>query len=1169
MEIKVWLESLALSDYEPAFRAHQITADLLVELSDEDLRSMGIAALGARKRLLKAIAALRVAGPEAMAPATTSFAPAERRYLTVMFADMVGSTSLSTELDPEDLGTVLAGFHAAIAAQVAAFGGFTARSFGDGLLAYFGYPEAHEDDAERAVLAALAAIDSLRDGAVRGRRASEVRIGVASGWGVLGDLAGTAQHEVVGQTPNLAARLLRLAQPGETIISEQTARLLGNTFELTDLGTQRLDGFGIDQRAYRVSSARAAARFDVRAERGLTALVGREADLGILRHRWGRIAEGESQVVLITGEPGIGKSRLVRCLQDTLRTTPHLALRWQCSPFHVNSALHPAIRQFNELAGFLREDDGHTQLAKLQRLLPDCDGIFTDLLAELLSVPGVAVPALPPEEKKVRLFAGLIDWIHGLAGDSPVLLVVEDAHWIDPTTAELLDRIVEAVSSAPSMVLVTGRPEYQARPEWMRLDRFSHHFLNRLSRRESAELVEKIGGTMLHADVADEIVTKADGVPLFVEELTKAVLESDVTAGRLPSLSVPATLQNSLMARLDRLPSAKPVAQVGAALGREFSHTLIAAVADVDGAMLDDALDLLRSAGLLFERRNGTARAYTFKHALVRDAAYESLLRSHRTKLHGRIAATIEAQFPALKERQPEVVARHWTEAGEAGSAITWWRMAGQRALSRLAFHEALAHFDNALALFPRLEATEEHTRLIAALWLECATVLRQTHWGGQRMEDAARQALSIGISLNDSAMIGHALAALAEVAAVRPDFALFRETNREFLRLELCMADGLDTKFMLAAGRELRPLPGGVDRSVLRCLSKVDGITLDDKTALLQLAEEALGRSATRGRSSSARASTVWQFLGLEMFWRGHFAGIDRILQRAIDSARPDDPSYVGWRQNLLAKTWLAFSAAQLGRFDMGRALARQCIEEADQIAEVSHLVLALNAHNVFCFYCDDAGAVGECAARLEEVSFRYGIAWYQPAALLARAWAHAQAGAFEAARAVWPRGRAMLTCGIFEQIHVGVPHLLAVSAHVAAAIDLPEEALIDIDRGLALAAQTGEAHSESELHRAKGEIVLGMGDSINGERYFRTARAIARNQSAKGLELRAAISLARLLLQQRRSDEAYDVLTPVHDWFQQGFDEPILRQAKWLRNALDRTRGSPLPPKAPAGFT
>jgi class 3 adenylate cyclase len=338
---------------------------ILTAQPDDDLRSMGIAALGARERLLKAIAALREAEPETTAPATASFAPAERRHLTVMFADMVGSTSLSTELDPEDLGAVLAGFHAAIAAQVMAFGGFTARTFGDGLLAYFGYPEAHEDDAERAVLAALAAIDSLRDAAVRGRRAIEVRIGVASGWGVLGDLAGTAQHEVVGQTPNLAARLLRLAQPGELIISEQTAHLLGNTFELTDLGAQRLDGFGIDQRAYRVSSARAAARFDARAGRGLTALLGREADLGILRHRWGRIAEGESQVVLITGEPGIGKSRLVRCLQDTLQTTRI----WACA----GSARHStSIRRCIPLSGSSMSSPDSSVTTTAEPSSPNC-----------------------------------------------------------------------------------------------------------------------------------------------------------------------------------------------------------------------------------------------------------------------------------------------------------------------------------------------------------------------------------------------------------------------------------------------------------------------------------------------------------------------------------------------------------------------------------------------------------------------------------------------------------------------------------------------------------------------------------------------------------------------------------------------------------------------------
>jgi class 3 adenylate cyclase/tetratricopeptide (TPR) repeat protein len=1178
VEIKEWLEGLALSEYEPAFREHQITADVLGDLSDDDLKSIGVAALGARKRLLKAIAVLQ-AGPEEASRETSpvpdpsaamaAHVPAERRYLTLMFVDMVGSTPLSTELDPEDLGTVIGGFHAAVSTQVAAFGGFTARSFGDGVLAYFGYPQAHEDDAERAVRAALAVIEALSGATGPGTRLLEARIGIASGWVVLGDLAGTAQHDVVGETPNLAARLQSIARPGSILISKQTAQLLGNAFELVDLGSQPLKGFGTDQHAYLVSSARPSARFEAKAQGGLTALVGREVDLGVLLDRWSRVQDGDSQVVLITGEPGIGKSRTAHSLQESLQTTRYKAVRWHCSPFHVSSALHPVIGQLEAAAGFVREEDGSARFAKLRRLHLDVDdggGTFIQVLAELLSLPGVAVPDLPPEEKKVRLFVGLTEWLRSLAVRSPVLLVVEDAHWIDPTTAELLDRMVEALFGLPAMVLVTARPEYQAPAAWTRLDRFSHHYLNRLSRRQVVELVEKVAGGVLPRELIDQIVAKTDGVPLFVEELTKAVLESGVVgkadqrfilSGALPALAVPANLQGSLMARLDRLSSAKPVAQIGAALGREFSHALIAALSDVDEAVLADALGKLQSAGLLFQRSDGGERAYAFKHALVRDAAYNSLLRSQRAALHRRIAATIEARFPMVAETEPELVARHWTEAGMAQSAVDWWRKAGQRALRRLSFQEATAHFDHALMLAPGLEPTEERDRLIARLWLECVVALRQTHWGGHRMEEAARRALSIGISLNDPTIVGFALTALAEVAAVRPDFALFREANRDFLRLELCIAEDLHTRFMIPEGRDAKLLPSSIGPSVLPLLAAVDRIAIDDDAELIRLAEDALGRSTRRDKFYSARASTIWQFIGLEMFWCGRFAAIDRILGRAIENAKADDPTYVGWHQHLLAKTWLAFSYAQLGFLDQGRELAEQCIAESDQVGELSHLVLALNAHNVFCFYCDDAGAVKECAIRLEEASFRYGVLWYQPAALLSRAWATSRTNATASVREAWIRGREMLAGGIFEQIHVGVPHLLALSAHTANAMGLAREALMDVDRGLGLIAKTGEAHSESELYRAKGEILLGMGDIAGGEQYYRTALEVGRRQSARGLQLRAAISLGRLLCEQQRADEALDVLAPIYSAFTEGFGAPIMMQARALLDELGQTPG------------
>lgn len=1173
LEIGAWLEGLGLAEYEPAFREHQITADVIGDLSDDDLKAIGITTLGARKRLLRAIADLPL-GAQDVSPRPAvlrqAHLPVARRHLTVMFVDMVGSTPLSVQLDPEDLGTVISRFYAAVNAQVTAFGGFTARSFGDGILAYFGYPQTHEDDAERAARSALLTIKAVEALTGPDNVGLTARIGIATGWVVLGDLAGTAQHEVVGEAPNLAARLQGIARPGSVVVSNQTARLLGNAFELVDLGGQALKGFTTDQRAWLVSSVRATPRFDARAERGLTELVGRDADLGVLFDRWRRVHAGEGQVVLVTGEPGIGKSRTIYSFQESLRSTQYKSLLWQCSSFHVSSALHPVVGELAAAAGFANDDSTDARRTKLRQLhsvqhVDDIE-IFVRLLAELLSVTGITVVGLPPEEKKVRLFGGLVDRLRSLARSDPTLLIVEDAHWIDPTTAELLDRVIETISTLPIMVVVTARPEYPPSKTWTRLDCFTHHHLTRLSSREVEKLVENVSGSALPHELTAQIVAKTDGVPLFIEELTSAVLESGVVrtedhrfvlAGALPALPVPATLQDSLTARLDRLPSARPVAQAGAALGRDFSHALIEAISDIDETTLADALAQLRTSGLLFQRGEGAERVYTFKHALIRDAAYGGLLRTQRATLHNRIAATIEAQFPAMVEAQPELLARHWTEAGRVRRAVTWWRKSGQRALSRLAFQEAITHFDQALALAPALSPDEDRDRLIADLWLECVAALRQTHWGSRRMEDAARSAFSIGVSLNDATIVGYALTAIAEVAAVRPDFAMFRDTNRNFLKLELCISQGLHTRFMVASPQEAMSPAQSIDESTRQHLRAVDQVTMADDAALTQLAADTLRRSDENGKSSSARSSTIWQFIGLELFWRGHFANLDQILKRAVECAGLDDPTYVGWHQHLLAKTWLAFSNAQLGFLDKGRELATQCIEESERVGELSHLMLALNAHNVFCFYCDDAGAISERALRLEELSFRYGVAWYQPAALLARAWAGLRIGAADSSiREAWRRGRDMLTAGIFEQIHVGVPHLLILSAHAANAMGMPEEALDDVGKALSLIERTGESHSESELHRAKGEILHGISDLDRAERCFRRALEVAQRQSARGLELRAATSLAGLLRERRRTDESRGLLNPICASFSEETDSPIVVRARTLLGEFEQTR-------------
>jgi class 3 adenylate cyclase/tetratricopeptide (TPR) repeat protein len=1183
VEIKAWLQELALSEYEPAFRDHQITVDLLTDLSDDDLKLIGVSVLGARKRLLKAIAALPVtplppttaphasptaadAPPAHTGPHPITQAAAERRHMTVMFVDMVGSTPLSTSLDPEDLAGVIAKFHATVRTEVERFGGFVARASGDGLLVYFGYPHAHEDDAERAVRAALGAMPALAALTGPGRRRLEARIALATGWVVLGDLAGTAQHEIAGEAPNLAARLLGIAAPGAIVACASTAHLLGERFALTDLGPQRLKGFGTDQRAVRIDAPRMFGRFEARIEQGLTELVGREADLALLLDRWERARAGEDQIALITGEAGIGKSRVVHSLQASLAGTPHLTLRWQCSAFHSGSALRPVIGQLELASGFTRNDTDAMRLAKLRHVLQRAGDADTDpfiaLIADLLTIRLDSAAAFPPEERKVRLFAGLMEWLRGLARSAPLLLIVEDAHWIDPTTADLLDRVVEGVAGLPVMTLLTARSDYRPPAAWTRLDRFTHHVIHRLSRAQAGGMAETVAGAALPADLLQLIVEKTDGVPLFVEELTKSVVESNVLSRHgeqlvlidpLPALAVPATLQNSLIARLDRLPAAKPIAQIGAALGRDFSHAQIEALAPADAGQLGASLDSLQSAGLIFQRGTGAGRSYAFKHALVRDAAYESLLRSQRTALHRRIAETMETRFPATAVAQPEILAHHWTEAGDTPRAVRWWREAGRRALSRLAFAEAIAHLDRALTLSSDLPPDEARDRLVAAMWLEFAMALRQTQWGSRAMEDAARRALRIGIDCNDPAIAGQALAAMAEVAAVRPDLALFRDVNRDLLRLELCLSGRVHTRRMIE--RAARPAAAGdrEPRGEDWLWTAIDRVDQEEEAGLAPLAQTVLARSVQAGVATSSRTSMIWQFIGLEMFWRGRFAGLDAIFQRAIAQAAEGDPTFVGWHQHLLAKTWLGFSYAQMGYIDKGRLFARRSVVEADRSGELSHLVLALNAHNVFCYYCDDVDGARVCAARLEEVSFRYGVVWYQPAALLTQAWIATRSGPAAAAQDIWRRGREMLDSELFQTMRVGLPHLLVLSAQSAMAMGRKRDAMADVDRGLALIAETGEAHSESELHRLKGEIAVAMGDHVLAERCFRQALGCARHQSAKGLLLRAATSLGRLLVAQGRAEEMQTELMPVWRRFTEGFESPVLQQARRLLDRAD----------------
>jgi class 3 adenylate cyclase len=683
-----WLAEIGLGRHEQIFASNEIDFDVIGSLTDADLRELGLS-LGDRKRLLRAVAGLDgQPAADTSAPATASGPPAEdalsaggeRRQLTVMFCDLVGSTALSEKLDPEELRSLLHSYRTLCGDVIARYDGFVARYVGDGILTYFGWPTAHEEDAERAVRAAVEIVRTVK-------RASStedlsVRIGIATGPVVVGEAAGTGDQSklAVGSTPNLAARLQALATADQIVIAASTRRLVGNTFDLNDLGEHDLKGIAEPVQAWRVERALVTeSRFD--ASRGgseLTPLVGRGAELDLLLSRWSQAQDGEGQVVMLSGEPGIGKSRVLNALRQRLEAQGVQALRFQCSPYYVNSAFWPVIDNFERALKFTRDETTDSKLDKLEALVvthygrPLADVRF---VAAILSIPcETRYGPLPmtPQKHKDKTLRALVDITEAAARKQPSVLLFEDAHWADPTTLEVLDLLIDRVRTIPLLVVLTHRPEFQSR--WSQQGHVGALNLSKLTRAQSAAMASALaGGKALPEALLEQILTRTDGVPLFVEELTKSILESGQLTeagdryeyrGSARTVTIPSTLRDSLMARLDRFMPVKEIAQIDAAIGREFSYELIAAVAPMPQVQLDNALAQLTESGLAFRRGTPPDAIYTFKHALVQDAAYDSLLKSRRQELHGKIARVIEARFPNTKVTEPEVLAHHLTEGG-------------------------------------------------------------------------------------------------------------------------------------------------------------------------------------------------------------------------------------------------------------------------------------------------------------------------------------------------------------------------------------------------------------------------------------------------------------------------------------------------------------------------
>ena len=1124
-QIADWLEKLGMSEYAERFAENDIDFTILSELTDQDLEKIGIVSLGHRRKLLRAIADLKVVEKSEPSITVAAVAPAEpgpqdfaeRRQVTVMFSDLVGSTALSARMDPEDLREVISAYQKSVAQTVRRFGGFVAKYMGDGVLVYFGYPEAHEDDAERAVRAGLELI-----GAVAGLKTGvglQTRVGIATGLVVVGDLigSGSAQEQaVVGETPNLAARLQVIAEPNTAVIADGTRKLLGNLFELEDLGPKNLKGIAGPVRvwvALRASSVES--RFEALHTSGLTALVGREEELELLLRRWGRAKTGEGQVVLLSGEAGIGKSRLTAALLERLADEPHTRLRYFCSPQHTDSALYPIISQMERAAGLAHDDTPRAKLDKLDAVLAPTSTSIHDaaLFAEMLSLPNDGrYPALElaPEQRRQRTLEALTAQLVGLVGQRPVLMIAEDAHWIDPTSLEVFGRTVDRIKALPALLIVTFRPEFNA--PWVGRSYVTSLALNRLGERETAAIiVHLVGNKELPADVMAEIVERTDGIPLFVEEMTKAVLEAEGegdarrTAAAVPSpaLAVPASLHASLMARLDRLGPAKEVAQIGAAIGREFSYALLAAVVSKPEAELASALDRLIAAGLLFRQGVPPHATYLFKHALVQDAAYGTLLREPRRALHARIAEILESQFAEIAESRPEMLARHYTEAALIEKAAGLWGKAGQRSLARSALVEAIGQLTRALDQIAALPATPALRR--EEIKLQVALITPFLHVKGYAAPESKAAADRARLLIEQAQALGEPAEDLLLLSSVLYSFWV--------AHLVASNADG---------ARELA-------------------------VQFLALAEK---------QGTTVSVMIGHRLIGVSLVQTGDIAEGRAHLDHAIALYDPAEhrplATRFGQDVRVAALSWRSMALWLLGYPKAALAAAEHTLKDAREIDQAATLMYALAWTSFTQTFCGNYGTASAQSDEIITLADEKGSVLWKAYGMLNKGCVLALT--VKAADAVQ-----MITSGLTAYRSTGttmwMPIFLSYLASAYAGLGQFDDAWRCIGEATTTMETTKERWFESEVHRTAGEVVLvsRKSDPAKAEAYFERALAVARAQQAKSWELRAATSMARLWRDQAKQDEARGLLAPVYGWFTEGFDTLDLKEAKALLDELN----------------
>ena len=1096
MDVESWLRSIGLERHAPAFAENDIDAGVLPLLTEEDLDALGVASEGDRSRLRAAIAALGsrpvahrgATRPAPVTPRAAAPPPdAERRNLSVLYCNLVGASEMVARLGPEEMREIIRIFHRSCLRWVAQYDGWLANFVGDGMLVYFGWPRAHEDDAERAVRAGLALMADVAESRTPSGEAMQARAGVGTGVVVVGNLVheGPAQEQsAVGETPNLAARLQWLGAPGQVVIDDATRRLLAGTFEFEHLGTPAMKGIRGPVDVYVVRGERASSsRFDSRSGAALLPMVGRDHKLALLLERWKRTEEGQGTAVMVVGEAGIGKSRIARALSDALQGRPLYRVRYQCSPFSSDSPLWPVMVQVQAAAGLDVHDSDATALDKLEAM----QGIDPQALLWLAAMMGYDGSGrygrldMAPQEQRSRTLDMLVQWVLRLAMQQPVLLIVEDAHWIDPSTLEYVLRCLDQIATARVMVLLTCRPETP--PSLDRHPLVQRLTLDRLGRSAVEAIIARVGGEKLSASTIASIISQTDGVPLFVEEMTKAAVDTG-------DKTLPASLQGSLMARLDRIPQGKEVAQIAACLGREFDHELLAAVAQRPDHELAQALDRLTAAELLFQRGVRPDAKYMFKHALVQEAAYASLLQSRRQQLHSRILDVLVAQRPMSA---PELRAQHATKAHRNDEAIACWEEAGSVSLAKSAHEEASHYFGYALELVKRegLDSPSRERELQLLCRIGGAQLAAHGYGapGTLRTFEQARNLLtdSHGLLLRAQALHGlwAALSARGETTTA------------------LSLGKGL----LDDVGRQPHP---AAELVALRMLGST---------------ELAMGY-LTDAREHLRRAATLH-----DLDQRQHFA-----LELGVEPAA-----------GVASRGFLARAEFLLGDARQARRAIRDALAAGTTGASLHTQACARHHAALLYALSRDASRAENEAGQLLEMAQRHRLRMWEAYARADLASAVLERGGFSEAVEGYERSLAQL---VAAGAHLVVPLFGAGLARALAGCGRVHEALRVVDRSI---TGIGTLRwCEPELWRVRGELCLAEPSlARRAAKCFDRALATARSQGGRAWELRAALSLARLWSTQGRAEDAASLLGPLVAMLDGRFDTTDLHEAKILLGA------------------